>query len=310
MTGRGGEERGTQRRYTPDLLTELFRNPVDPSYAAAAARRRETGPAAGWRHLAERGASVLTLLLVGVLLAVAYLQTVADEPTRGKVREGLVSQIKQREARTGELQERADGLREEVARLRDAALDGGAASRLREVEAATGMARVRGSGVVVRVSDGPSKADAVTGAGGTNLGRVLDSDLQDIANGLWSAGAEAIAINGQRLTATSTIRAAGEAILVDFRPISGPYEVSAVGPDEMERRFRDSVVARLLHSLAADYGLGFQVRTVDELTLPAASAPQLRFAQPSPEATPSGSPPTSPAPSGPGSSPTSSGGGR
>mgnify|MGYP006206322601 CR=1 FL=1 len=59
--------------------------------------------------------------------------------------------------------------------------------------------------------------------------------LQDIANALWSAGAEAVAINGQRLTATSTIRAAGGAILVGFRPVTGPYEVSAIGPAEMDQ---------------------------------------------------------------------------
>ena len=308
--GDGMDEREPQRRYAPDFLTELFRNPVDPSYIEAAARRQETGPPAGWRHAARRGASALTLLVVGLLLAVAYLQTVADEPTRGKVRAGLVSQIKQREERSAQLQGRADALREEVARLRAAVLDGGAAARLREVEALTGLARVRGSGVVVKVTDGPSGADAVTGAGGTNLGRVLDSDLQDIANGLWSAGAEAIAINGQRLTATSTIRAAGGAILVDFRPVTGPYEVSAIGPDEMERRFGGSAVARLLRRLAAEHGMGFQVRVVDRLTLPAASEPQLRYARPSPTPSPDVGRSVSPAPSGPETSPTSSGGGR
>lgn len=304
-------EREPPRRYAPDFLTELFRNPLDPSYAEAAARREEAGPPARWRRATSQAVSAVTLVVVGLLLAVAYLQTVAEEPTRGKVRAGLVTQIKQREAQTDELQRRADRLRDEVARQRDAVLDGGEAARLREVEAATGVARVRGSGVVVRVSDGPSGADAVTGAGGTNLGRVLDSDLQDIANTLWSAGAEAISINGQRLTATSTIRAAGGAILVDFRPITGPYEVSAIGPEEMQRRFRDSAVARLLRSLAAEHGMGFQLRGADNLALPAASEPQLRYAQPSPTPTPSESGrSTSPAPSGPATPTTPSGGGR
>ena len=56
----------------------------------------------------------------------------------------------------------------------------------------------------------------------SDTGRVLDRDLQVMVNALWAAGAEAIAINGQRLTARSAIRYAGEAILLDFRPLVPP----------------------------------------------------------------------------------------
>jgi uncharacterized protein YlxW (UPF0749 family) len=295
-------EREPERTYAPDFLTELFRNPLDPSYADAAAHRRAAGPVTGWRRTTARVVSVLTLIALGFLLAVAYRQTIAEEPSRGKARAGLVAQIKQSETETDDLTRRAEALREAVARERDAALAGSDAARLRDLEAATGLGRVRGDGVVVRVADAPSKADAVTGASGNNLGRVLDSDLQKIANALWSAGAEAISINGQRLTATSTIRAAGDAILVDFRPVTGPYEVSAIGPAQLERRFQDSAAARLLRSVAAEHGMSFGVRRANELTLPAAGDPQLNYAQPSPNPTP--------AASGAGASPTPTGGGR
>ncbi|GAB3142713.1 DUF881 domain-containing protein [Micromonospora sonneratiae] len=299
MTAPGSPEPG--RSYAPDFLTELFRNPLEPGYAAATDRRRVAGPVRGWRRTTVRTVSLITLVALGFLLAVAYRQTLAEEPSRSQARAGLIDQIKQRQAETDELSRHAEGLRDEVSRQRDAALTGSDAARLRDLEAATGLARVRGDGLVVRLADAPSKADAVTGAGGTNLGRVLDTDLQGVANALWSAGAEAISINGQRLSATSTIRAAGSAILVDFRPVAGPYEVSAIGPDQMERRFRDSAVARLLRSVATSHGMSFNVRTADDLTLPAASEPQLRYARPSPSA---------PTPSGSGVSATPSGGGR
>lgn len=294
-------DRQPVRNYGPDFLTQLFQDPLDPGYADAAARRRESGPATGWRRSAARTVSMLTLVAVGLLLTVAYRQTIAAEPTRSTVRAGLVAQIKAREAETDQLAQRADALRDEVARQRDLALSGSDASRLRDLEAVTGLGRVRGDGVVVQVADAPTEPNAVTGAGDTNLGRVLDRDLQDIANALWAAGAEAISINGQRLTATSTIRAAGSAILVDFRPITSPYEVSAIGPDEMERRFRDSAAARLLRSVSAEHGMSFGVRGVEDLTLPAAGEPQLRYAQP---------PSPTPTLTGAGASPTSSGGGR
>ncbi|HEX5596840.1 MAG TPA: DUF881 domain-containing protein [Micromonosporaceae bacterium] len=312
MSESGEERADTERRepartYAPDFLTQLFHAPLDPGYLDAAARRQVTGPPQPWQRTGARSLRTLALLVVGFLLAVAYLQTVAEAPDRTKVREALSDQIKRQEAETDKLAQHADLLREEVARQRDAALSIGEAARLRELEAGTGLARVRGDGVVVQVSDAAPDADAVTGTGGTDQGRVLDRDLQHIANDLWSAGAEAISINGQRLTSTSTIRVAGSAILVDFRPIVGPYEVSAIGPDSMVRRFQDSLTAHLLRRLAKEHGMGFQVREVDDLVLPAAGEPQLRYARPSPVPTAERS--TSPPPSGGGTSTSPSGGG-
>jgi uncharacterized protein YlxW (UPF0749 family) len=272
--------------YTPDFLTELFRNPLDQGYADAAKRKALAGEPSGWRATGVRLVSALTLVAVGFLLVVAYKQTVADEPSRTQARAGLVDQIEQRQASTDDLQRDADGLRDEVARQRDAVLDDRDAARLRDQEAAAGLARVRGDGVEVRVDDAPDAVDAVTGAGKPDLGRVLDRDLQEIANALWSAGAEAISINDQRLTATSTIRAAGSAILVDFRPVNRPYVVRAIGPDELKDDFEDSATARLFRALVDDEGMSFSVRGVDDITLPAASDPQLRYATPSPTATP------------------------
>ena len=300
------------RTYVPDFLIELFRNPLDPGYADAAARRAQVGPATGWRQGARRAVAAVTLVAVGFLLAVAYRQTMADEPSRSKARAGLVAQIKERESDVGRLQTRADVLRGEVARQRDAALTDTDAARLRDLESVAGLARVRGDGVVVRVADGPGAVDAVTGKG-TNLGRVYDGDLQDIVNALWGAGAEGISINGQRLTATSTIRGAGGAILVDFRPVTGPYEVSAIGPAEMEGRFQNSAAARLLRSVAADHGMTFQVRRAKGLILPAAAEPQLRYARPAttPTLAPSNSrAPTTLPPSGADESPSPTGGPR
>ncbi|MEU2615762.1 DUF881 domain-containing protein [Micromonospora sp. NPDC007271] len=300
------------RVYAPDFLTELFREPLDPGYADAAARRQEASPSR-WRRLLARPVSLVVLVVIGFLFAVAYRETVAEEPSRAKARAGLIAAIKQREAETDRLTERADQLREEVGRQRDAALSGSQASRLRKLEAGTGLGRVRGDGVVVRLADAAGDKDAVTGAG-VGPSRVLYSDLQKVANALWAAGAEAIAINGQRLTATTTIRSAGEAILVDYRPVTGPYEVAAIGPGSMRDRFEDSPAADLMRSVGRSNGLSFGVKDAEDLTLPAAPQPRLRYAEPSvsPSPSPSGSGAAgskSPGPSGSGSS-SPSGGGR
>ncbi|WP_328347100.1 DUF881 domain-containing protein [Micromonospora sp. NBC_00421] len=302
------------RLFTPDFLTELFQNPLDPGYADAAARRREAPAPRGWRSASARAVAIVVVAAVGFLFAVAYRETMADEPSRSQARAALIAQIKQREAETDEMTVRAGRLREEVGRQRDAALSGSQAARLRNLEAGTGLGRVRGDGVVVRLADAPVQDDgAVGGDSGAGPSRVIYSDLQKVANDLWAAGAEAISINGQRLTATSTIRSAGAAILVDFRPVTSPYEVSAIGPRSLRDKFDDSRSAYLMRRVARDTGLSFEVREADDLTLPAAPEPRLRYAEPSvspsPSSTGSGAVrPSGTGSSGPGPSSRSSGG--
>ncbi|MFD2765158.1 DUF881 domain-containing protein [Micromonospora eburnea] len=311
-TASGGKSRDpSARSYAPDFLTELFRNPLDPGYAAAAERRRQVPPSR-WRRLLSRPVSLVVLAVIGFLFTVAYRETMAEEPSRAKARAGLIAEIKQREAETDRLTAQADRLREEVGRQRDAALGGSQAYRLRNLEAGTGLGRVRGDGVVVRLADAPRDKNAVTGAD-VGPSQVLYSDLQKVANDLWAAGAEAIAINGQRLTATSTIRQAGEAILVDYRPVTSPYEVSAIGPGSMRDRFDNSRAADLMRNVARGTGLSFGVKKAKGLILPAAPQPRLRYAEPSVSSSPApsgsgvaGS--SSPGPSRSGTSPSPSGG--
>lgn len=276
MTAAGGGER---RTFTPDFLTELFRNPLDPGYADAAARKANGEVPSEGARKTYRAIMAVTLVALGVLLVMAYRQTVEDEPARTRAHDTLVNQVQDRRSDTGELQERADSLRAEVAQLREKELGGAAVARLRDLEAATGLAPVRGSGARVTLADGPTTINPVTGDRRTEA-QVKDSDLQLASNALWAAGAEAIAINGERLTATSTIRQAGEAILVDFRPVTSPYEVVALGPDDLATDFREGYAGRFFQELVNRYGMSFDSAEVDGVTLEAATELKLRVAKP------------------------------
>jgi uncharacterized protein YlxW (UPF0749 family) len=290
MSGAGPSERS----FPADFLLDLFRNPLEPGYADAARARAEgRGTPPGWRHAGIRGGRLAALVLTGFLLAIAYQHTVASKSA--DTRAGLVADVHDRRAQTDDLQRRAEQLRDDVARARDEALggDGDEARRLRDLAAGSGLARVRGDGAIVTVADAVPPVDPVTGKqAADNPGRVLDRDLQDIANALWRAGAEAIAVNGQRLGATSTIRAAGGAILVDFRPVTGPYEIAAIGPQDLDRRFNDSSTAKRFRRYVEVYRMRFSVRPAAGLVLPATADPQLRYAHPpaGPSASPSGGP--------------------
>ena len=263
-----------------NLLFDLLRSPLDPGYLDAARRRAEVGPRTGWRLGTARGAQLITVALVGLLLAIAYQQVVAGEPATTKARADLLADVRAKRAASDALQDHADALRDSVARAGDAAIAGDEnADVLRSQAAIAGVGRIRGAGVIVRLTDAQPQVDPVTGkVSDDNPGVVLDRDLQDIANALWSLGAEAIAINGQRLTATTAIRAAGGAILVDFRPITSPYQIVAIGPGGLAGNFNDSAIARRFRRYVKAYRMGFSIKKRADLTLAAAPEPRLRYA--------------------------------
>jgi uncharacterized protein YlxW (UPF0749 family) len=208
------------------------------------------------------------------------------------------------------MQNQADTLREQLARDRQAALADSAAGQqtarqLDQLETVTGLVSVTGPGLVVTVGDGPPPVDPVTGepTGEVDLARVLDRDLQELVNALWRAGAEAITIDNQRLTPTSTIRLAGEAILVDLRPVTSPYEIKAIGdPKQLGDRFTGSSVARRFRSYIQRYEMTFEVDSAKKLSLPASAGGPLSYAH-APGAAEDRDEKTSPTPS-PSTSPT------
>jgi Bacterial protein of unknown function (DUF881) len=133
-------------------------------------------------------------------------------------------------------------------------------------------------------------------------------------NQLWAAGAEAIAVNGLRLTATSFIRFAGESVLVDFQPISAPYSIEAIGNSNgLLVAFADSSIARQLKTMAAVEGISFRFAGKSGLRLQSVSVSQPHYAgrgaasSPSPSSpSPSSPSPSSPSPSSPSPSSTES----
>ncbi len=258
------------------LLRELTTSRVDPAYVEAAARRAQSGtPTRSGRGLW----GALVLFLIGLLAVVAIQQTRQSAPQTARVRTGLLQRVERLTARTDEAGRQLDRLRTELAADRDKALERSAADRslrdrLRALELDVGAVPLAGTGLIVSLSD--AKA-----SGGRDAdGRVQDRDLQHAVNALWAAGAEAVAVNGQRVGALTAIRQAGESILVDYRPISTPYRISAIGDtDALETRLAASPATERLERLEQLYGIGFDVRRADSLELPGAASTRVLVAR-------------------------------
>lgn len=265
------------------LLVDMSGGALDPGYAEVAARRASEEP----RSRSKVATSVvLAVTAVGLATGVAAVQVRARASSLEEGRRSIVADIRQRTADTDRLAERAAALGKRLREARAAALSAdasgrAAAARVAALELAAGTVAVRGPGIEVRLDDARAEGPAVQRGGQTGQGRIYDRDLQEVVNALWAAGAEAVSVNGQRLTVQTAIRSAGEAVLVDLRPLSPPYVLRAVGDaDALEPAFVDSPTGRKLHSWTSLYGIGFDVRRADRLDLPAAGAPALRLARP------------------------------
>jgi uncharacterized protein YlxW (UPF0749 family) len=261
-----------------DLLNQIIRQPLDPDYAIAAAR--------GDRTPRRRWALAVVALVVGAMFAVAALQTNRSAAALSVERTELISRIQAGEVQQDALRARTTGLSVEIAQLRAAALGTGDEARSLEdrintLDPPVGDVAVSGPGLSITVDDA---ADAQpVGSTTDDRNRVLDVDLQNMVNGLWQAGAEAISINGHRLSALTAIRGAGDAITVDYRSLNRPYVVEAVGdPRTLQARYVESPGGAWWNELAQNRGMRYEISSEKEMTLAADPGMVLRYAKVAP----------------------------
>lgn len=226
-------------------------------------------------------------MLAALVVTVGAAQARVAAPVVAKEREELIDRIDRETDTADKLEGTVDDLRDDVSAMqREALRDSGGSGQADLVGILSGATAVHGPGVKLVVDDAK---EATTGGDGdpretsgfSDTGRVRDRDMQRVVNGLWESGAEAISINGQRLTALSAIRAAGDAILVDNRPLVPPYTVLAVGDGQrLSTRFQNSADGLYLNALQENYGIRTGISVEGDLRLPAATSVIVRTAQP------------------------------
>ncbi|MER8012610.1 DUF881 domain-containing protein [Streptomyces sp. SLBN-31] len=277
------------------LLTNVMDHSLDDGYAEAAARKKAAGAGGMPRTLRARLGLAAGLVLAALVVTVGAAQARVAAPVVAKEREELIDRIDRETATADKLEHSVDKLRDDVsARQREALEKSGGGDQSELVGLLSGAVEVHGPGVRLVVNDAK---EATSGGNGnpretsdfSDTGRVRDRDMQRVVNGLWESGAEAISINGQRLTALSAIRAAGDAILVDNRPLVPPYTVLAVGDGQrLSTRFQNSADGLYLHALQENYGIRTSISVQGDLRLPAAPSVIVRTAQPKNEKTEKG----------------------
>lgn len=292
--GPRGDDEQRRELPMPSLLRSLLSEHLDPGYAAAATRRRHVTPAAepgrhGWIRAGIWEA--IAALLVATVFAVAVAQARSVAPGERDAQRLLAANVRSAENVAHRLADSRETLTAQVNALRRHRLaDDAQGQRLLaaldrlSLEAATN--RVTGPGLTITVTDpglGRNLSDASKRRVSGSQQIILDRDLQLVVNSLWASGAEAIAVGDVRIGPDVTIRQAGGAILVDNTPISSPYLVRAIGPEqELRSSFERSPGLYRLWLLEFSYGVGVRLDSSGgtDLTLPAGSVRALRFATP------------------------------
>ncbi|WP_432027236.1 DUF881 domain-containing protein [Streptomyces sp. 1222.5] len=278
------------------LITNVMDHSLDDGYAEAAARRKTQGEGGLPKTLRAKLGLAAGLVLAALVVTLGAAQARVAAPVVAKERQELIDRIDTETSAADRLEGSVDKLRDEVgARQRAALRSSGGSAEADLVGLLSGATPVHGPGVRLVVNDAKEAGGGGEGSnpretsGFSDTGRVRDRDMQRVVNGLWASGAEAVSINGQRLTALSAIRAAGDAILVDNKPLVPPYTVLAVGDGQkLSTRFQDSPDGLYLHALRENYGVRATISTEGDVRLPAAPSVIVRTAQPHADTTEKG----------------------
>ncbi|MGL5811010.1 MAG: DUF881 domain-containing protein [Nocardioides sp.] len=261
------------------LLTRIIDESLDQDYRhAAEARLRstvETAPSTGVRSAKGSVAIVLIALTAfGGLLGTAGAESFRSAGETQGTRTVLINQIVDRRERIRDQQQRVRNLREGNRLLRSdlSASEQGiasAATTSKRLTLVTGAGTARGPGIRIVVA---AASDA------TNDRFVRADDLAILIDALWNAGAEAIAIDDQRLTALSALRNSGLSIGVNRVSLKAPFTVRAIGdPARFEADLLSSTSGVIWQRLVTDVGFEYEATPVEAMDLPSAGQPRFRY---------------------------------
>ncbi len=140
-------------------------------------------------------------------------------------------------------------------------------NELENVKAMAGLTELTGEGIVVTLTENANMKSVAQ----SDAFLIHAEDILNVVNEMSVGGAKAIAINGQRIVATSPIRCAGSVVTVNGNKIAEPFEISALGDAdviEAALRFPGGVIDSL-----SPWGIDVSIKKVSDLTIPAYTYP-------------------------------------
>lgn len=200
----------------------------------------------------------LVCVILGIMLAVQFRTTQYNQSSLGYQRAEELTK------RLINVEKERDAIQSQLRSLRQSPASDTIVIEMETVKMGAGAVSVQGSGIIINVDD--TRPAIPLGNKNPNLYRIKDEDILKILNELRAAGAEAIAINNQRLIASSEFRAVGSFFSVNNKNIDTPLEIKAIGdPAALENSLlmKGGVIETLQF-----WGIRVNVKQQDNIKIP------------------------------------------
>lgn len=232
--------------------------PPDPNSGSG---NRWTSP-----RMIAAGLSLVICVTAGLMIGTSsHLARGTD--LRGGRNTDLISLVQTESHNNAVLADEVSKVRAEVDALSSQQTSGTGALDLEQAGAHAHTGPVRGPGVTVVLDDAPDSVKPPDVD--EDLLIVHQQDIQAVVNALWAGGAEAMTIQGQRVVSTTGVKCVGNTVVLHGIPYAPPYRIEAIGNQNgMERELAESEYVQNYQDYVAAYGLGYQQRRENSLSLP------------------------------------------
>ena len=254
------------------LIDDLTNRPMDVLYSDSRLATKKRSAVSIW---ATRILVFLICIAVGAAGSV-FVRQLSTDP-RKEVRKQLASQLTEQTKRVGDLTKDANDLRSQIESESESLASWSLNQTMQDDEMVNGTLPVQGEGIVLTVANplsvsGDNADSSLPRENGSQVRVVTDSDLQLLVSLLWQSGAEAIAINGNRLGVQTSIRTAGSTILIGVNSVQSPYRIEAIGNQATLAKSVSKTTQKQLYDDFKKAGIYPQISKSKSITLDAAVA--------------------------------------
>jgi membrane spanning protein DUF881 len=218
-----------------------------------------------------RSATVIVMALAGLMMTTAAINSRGHD-LRPERDTDMATLVRSQASHNAALQKEAAGLRAQVEDLSKANQTPGVTSSVISSASAlapsVGLGAVSGKALRVTLDDAPlsENPDGVD----ANMLVVHQQDIQMVVNTLWSGGAEAMTIQGQRVISTTAVKCVGNTVVLHGVAYAPPYVIEAIGDlNAMQKALDTSEAVRIYKEYVSAYQLGWSVERAGQVTMPA-----------------------------------------
>ena len=218
-----------------------------------------------------RSATVIVMAVAGLMMTTAAINSRGHD-LRPERDTDMATLVRSQASHNAALQKEAAGLRAQVEDLSKANQTPGVTSSVISSASAlapsVGLGAVSGKALRVTLDDAPlsENPDGVD----ANMLVVHQQDIQMVVNTLWSGGAEAMTIQGQRVISTTAVKCVGNTVVLHGVAYAPPYVIEAIGDlNAMQKALDTSEAVRIYKEYVSAYQLGWSVERAGQVTMPA-----------------------------------------